>query len=101
MYPLVGFWLDFGVVLIQLSGPGPLGERVRERKLEKVRHWGEIQKGRVTRGEDLAIVGVFISVCRLDSIFFFDLLGRGLKERSSSITNPSASLHLWLSVMAD
>ena len=73
MYPLVGFWLDFGVVLIQLSGPGPLGERVRERKLEKVRHWGEIQKGRVTRGEDLAIVGVFISVCKLGQHIFLSI----------------------------
>jgi hypothetical protein len=36
MYPLIGFWLDFGVVLIQLSRPGPLGEWVWERKLERV-----------------------------------------------------------------
>jgi hypothetical protein len=45
MYPLVGFWLDFGVVLIQLSGPGPLGERVWERKLGKVRHCDERGEG--------------------------------------------------------
>ena len=81
MYPLVGFWLDFGVVLIQLSGPGPLGERVRERKLGKVRHWCERQKGRVTGGVDLAIVGVFISVCKLDNIFFFRSPRPGFKAK--------------------
>jgi hypothetical protein len=42
MYPLVGFWLDLGVVMIQLSGPGPMGEWVGERKLGKFRHCGEI-----------------------------------------------------------
>ena len=45
MYPLIGFWLDLGVVLIQLSGPRPLGERVGENKLGKVRHCGESEKG--------------------------------------------------------
>lgn len=45
MYPLVGFWLDLGVVLVQLSGPRPLSEGIGERKLAKVRHCGEIEKG--------------------------------------------------------
>ena len=45
MYPRVGFWLDLGVMLIQLSGPRPLGERVGERKLAKVRHCGESVNG--------------------------------------------------------
>jgi hypothetical protein len=45
MYPLVGFWLDLDVVLVQLPGPWPLSERVGERKLAKVRHCGEIEKG--------------------------------------------------------
>ena len=44
MDPLVGFWLDLGVVLVQLSGPGPLGERVGESKLGKVRHCGNSEK---------------------------------------------------------
>ena len=45
MYPVVGFWLDLGIVLIQLSGPGPLGEWVGERELGKARHCGERLKG--------------------------------------------------------
>ena len=37
MNPLVGLWLNLGAVLIQLSGPGPLGEQVGWRKPGEVR----------------------------------------------------------------
>ena len=46
MYPLIRLWLDLGVVLVQLSGPRPLSERVGERNLTKARHRGEIEEVR-------------------------------------------------------
>jgi hypothetical protein len=62
MYPLVGFWLDLCVVLVQLSRPGPLEERVGERKLERVRHFDERREVKLQLKTSRPSVGVFISL---------------------------------------